>query len=587
MGAVYAAKDTRLNRTVALKALPPGALADPERRRRFLQEARAASGLNHPNIITVHDILSDESGEFIVLEYVAGKNLGDHIPVGGMPVPLALRHAAQIAGALSAAHAAGIVHRDLKPANVMITEAGHVKLLDFGLAKTFTSLEAKPASNEHEPTQTLLHSPKTVDGSIVGTITYMSPEQAEGLPVDARSDIFTFGVVLYEMLTGRVAFKAGSVVATLSAILRDDPEPIGALRADVPGELAELISRCLRKKPEDRWASMNDVEQSLETIRRQLESGTAPAPVIPRPAAVPVPAVEPTGYGRQIAAGLATVLLLAAGGWWLSRSGAPSTPPPVTPAMKEASPADETLDNEAVLEMVKAGLSQRLIVSQIRTAKRDFDLSAQEVIRLAKAGVPETVLAVMRDPRAVVALPPAEPIPGANIRPAAPKPGAEMKPGAEIKPAPAGITPPGVAPPAAPEAPRPAVVAPDGTRLRIALTEDLKQDDRKAFRVQFRVSEDVAAGGRVVVERGALATGTVYVMAAKRLMMRGRRLMLILETVQTTDGRQARIRSRAAGVPVPFEIANLAKARDKDEALTVPAGTEIYAYLEGDLTLGR
>lgn len=569
MGAVYAAKDTRLNRTVALKALPPDALADPERRRRFLQEARAASGLNHPNIITVHDILSDESGEFIVLEYVAGKSLADRIPPGGMPVTEALRCASQIADALAAAHAAGIVHRDLKPANVMLTESGHVKLLDFGLAKTFAPVAAPPGSNEHSPTQTLLPAAQTMEGSIVGTIHYMSPEQAEGQAVDARSDMFTFGVVLYEMLTGRVAFKAGSVVATLTAILRDDPPALATVRPGIPAELEQLVSRCLRKKPADRWESMSEVRQAIDSVRRTVESGIAPAPLA---------AEEPTprpGYGRQIAAAAATALVLAVSGWWLA-SGE-KQPPAATPA-SEVATADDELDNEAVLEMVKAGLSQRLIVSQIRTAKTDFDLSAREVIRLAKAGVPETILAVMRDPRAVVTLPPPEAAPAPAARP--PVPTAEPTK-AEAAPVPVPAETRQTLP--APAAPMLAVTVPDGTRLRLALAEDVKPDERKAFRVQFTVSDEVSTGGRVAIPKGAMATGTVYTTTGKRLMMRGRRALLILETVQTADGRQARIRSRAAGTPVPFEVANLVKKGG--DGLVVPAGTEIYAYLEGDLML--
>ncbi|HTX34573.1 MAG TPA: serine/threonine-protein kinase, partial [Bryobacteraceae bacterium] len=209
MGEIYKAQDTRLNRTVAIKVLSAAQAGTGERRRRFLQEAQAASALNHPNIITIYDIVSEGESEFLVMEFLAGKTLGELIPQGGLPMPLVLSYGVQIAEALEAAHGAGIVHRDLKPGNIMVTgqtaegRPGLVKLLDFGLAKLTGPAPSRGLGDE---TATLESAPLTVEGSILGTVSYMSPEQAEGKPVDARSDIFAFGAILYEMVTGERAF---------------------------------------------------------------------------------------------------------------------------------------------------------------------------------------------------------------------------------------------------------------------------------------------------------------------------------------------------------------------------------------------
>ena len=197
MGVVYGARDTHLDRPVAVKVLPPDRVADPARKQRFVQEARAASALNHPNIVTIHDIRSQDGVDFIVMEYVEGKTLDERIPARGMRPTEALKSAVQIADALAKAHGAGIIHRDLKPSNVMVTEEGRVKVLDFGLAKLL-----EPADYSDEAA-TLTAGPLTEEGAVVGTAAYMSPEQAEGRKLDGRSDIFSFGSVLYEMVTGR------------------------------------------------------------------------------------------------------------------------------------------------------------------------------------------------------------------------------------------------------------------------------------------------------------------------------------------------------------------------------------------------
>ncbi|MGA7408886.1 MAG: protein kinase [Bryobacteraceae bacterium] len=256
MGEVYQARDTRLNRVVALKFLPPDKVADPDRRRRFINEAQATSALNHPNIITIHDIAEADGAAFIVMEFVRGRTLDDLIAGGALPVREATRYAAEVSDALAAAHAAGIIHRDLKPANIMITEEGRVKVLDFGLAKL---VDSSPMQAAEDNTATM----HTAIGAIVGTAAYMSPEQAEARQLDARSDIFSFGLVFYEMLSGRRAFDGESWISIISAILRDEPKPLRELRAEIPAWLEQAVNRCLRKDPNERFQSMPELKRTL------------------------------------------------------------------------------------------------------------------------------------------------------------------------------------------------------------------------------------------------------------------------------------------------------------------------------------
>ena len=268
MGVVYKARDTRLNRSVAIKVLPADKVSDPERKRRFVQEARAASALNHPNIITIHDIGSESGIDFIVMEYVAGKTLDQRIPRKGMRLNEALKLAVQMADALAKAHSAGIIHRDLKPTNVMVTDDGLVKVLDFGLAKLTEVGERR--GRQHARCY-----PQTEEGMIVGTLSYMSPEQAEGKKVDARSDIFSFGSVLYEMVSGQKAFQGDSKLSTLAAILKQEPKPISQLVPDVPPDLEKIINRCLRKDPERRFQHMADRQGSAAGTEGGIRLGHA------------------------------------------------------------------------------------------------------------------------------------------------------------------------------------------------------------------------------------------------------------------------------------------------------------------------
>jgi eukaryotic-like serine/threonine-protein kinase len=256
MGEVYLAQDTRLGRQVAVKILPREFSSDAERRRRFLREAKAASALNHPNVVTVHDFGSEGEIDYLVMEYIKGKPLDRIIPHNGLKTREALDYAIQIAHAVAYAHAAGILHRDLKPANVIVTDGGAAKVLDFGLAKVLTS----------DATRTM----DTRDGVILGTAAYMSPEQAEGKRVDARSDIFSFGSMLYEMVTGRRPFHRESVASTIAAIVHDEPELANVAADDVPAQLGALLQKCLRKEPSNRFGTMAEVKATLEQVRENL-----------------------------------------------------------------------------------------------------------------------------------------------------------------------------------------------------------------------------------------------------------------------------------------------------------------------------
>ncbi len=273
MGEVYRALDTRLHRRVALKALRADeGLQSEQRQTRFLQEARAASALQHPHIISIYDVVATDGRLFIVMELISGDTLDRIIPKHGLRVIEALRIAVEILDALVTAHAAGIIHRDLKPSNVMVDEHGAAKLLDFGLAKL-----REHSANVGETatlTEVFDNKPRTEPGMVIGTASYMSPEQAEARPVDARSDIFSFGSLLYEMLTGRRAFSGGSTAATISAILRDDPMPPSSVCPDLPPELERVVLRCLRKEPHRRWQHASDLRVVLQELREESESGT-------------------------------------------------------------------------------------------------------------------------------------------------------------------------------------------------------------------------------------------------------------------------------------------------------------------------
>ena len=268
MGEVYKARDTRLGREVAVKVLPAEFSADRERRARFEQEARAASALNHPNIVSVYDVGSADEHLFVAMELVEGKTLREMLESGRLPASRTLDVGVQVAEGLARAHGAGIVHRDLKPENVMVSKDGFVKILDFGLAKLSAPIDG---GGSDLPTA----APRGTDpGTIMGTVGYMSPEQAAGRAVDFRSDQFSLGTILYEMATGKRPFQRDSAPQTLTAIIQDDPEPLGTLNPRTPAPLRWAVERCLAKDPEDRFASTKDLARDLKSLRDHLSEAS-------------------------------------------------------------------------------------------------------------------------------------------------------------------------------------------------------------------------------------------------------------------------------------------------------------------------
>ncbi len=261
MGEVYRARDTRLDRTVAIKVLPPEFSANPDRRQRFEREARTISSLNHPHICTLHDIGHQEGIDYLVLEYVEGETLAKKLEGGPLPTEAVLRCGMEIADALDKAHRQGVIHRDLKPGNIMLTKSG-AKLLDFGLAKVLPQSAGLPLATTSTAAPTA-SKPLTSEGTLIGTLQYMTPEQLEGKEADARSDIFALGCVLYEMATGKRAFDGKTTASVVAAILASEPKPITALYASLPPGLDRLVKQCLAKDPDDRWQSAHDVKLEL------------------------------------------------------------------------------------------------------------------------------------------------------------------------------------------------------------------------------------------------------------------------------------------------------------------------------------
>src|SRR5271168_2365145 len=273
MGEVYRAHDTRLDREVAIKVLPESLTSDPNRLRRFEQEARAAAALNHPNILAVHQMGTHEGAPYLVSELLEGETLREPIKRGRLSVRRAIDYGVQIARGLAAAHEKGIVHRDLKPENLFVTKDGRVKILDFGLAKL---TQPQPGSENSAVTLT----EGTEPGVVMGTVGYMSPEQVRGQTVDHRADIFSFGAILYEMLTGKRAFQRSTSAETMTAILNEDPPAISQIAQTTPPGLQRIVHRCLEKNPEQRFQSASDLGFALEALS---ESGVSSAVAIGTP----------------------------------------------------------------------------------------------------------------------------------------------------------------------------------------------------------------------------------------------------------------------------------------------------------------
>jgi serine/threonine protein kinase len=562
MGEIYKARDSRLNRIVAVKVLAPGRTRDPERRRRFIQEAQAASALNHPNIITIHDILPEGDTQYMVMEHVSGKTLHEMIAAGRLPVLQVLQIATQMANALSAAHAAGIIHRDLKPANVMVTGSGLVKVLDFGLAKLMDP-GARMRSGDSSLTQdplTLTAAPLTVEGAIMGTVNYMSPEQAEGLKVDARSDIFSFGAVLYEMVTGQRAFEGDSGLSTLSAVLRDEVKPIPSIAPDVPAELDHLIARCLRKNPAERWQSMIEVASELNRVRAHLEASPVPPPSSSQVTALPVPAItKPKTKNAIWLGGIAFVLValaLAAGWWKLHRSSAvaPTEPAPVAtvapPSPLPAPPPTASDTKSDAADTVSPAVTPTLSPTAAPPPSTPFVPPASK----SKTPAPPPVVTTTHAPVAAAT------------------------------PAPAPVVP-------VPHAPPPAEIVPvklnDGVPFRIALIDDVPADAEVGQALRFRVLDGLEAGDIVVIAKGAIVTGAVTALGGKRSFFgeRSKMRFRLISAASVDDGKidvRATPAAKAGGDETrPFETPK----GSKDKKLIAASGAEYVAYVSGDQTV--
>jgi hypothetical protein len=276
MGEVYRARDTRLDRTVAIKVLPAHLSSNPARRQRFEREARAVASLNHPHICVLHDIGTQDGVDFLVLEYLEGETLAHRLEPGPMPTQELLKIATEVSDALDKAHRQGVTHRDIKPGNIMLVRSG-AKLLDFGLAK--------PAATPASATLTAMATasqPLTAEGTIVGTFQYMAPEQLEGKEADARSDIFSFGAVLYEMATGKKAFQGKTTASVIAAVLASEPAPISTLQPMTPPALDRVVKTCLAKDPDERFQSAHDLNLQLKWIAEAGSQAGVPAPFVAR-----------------------------------------------------------------------------------------------------------------------------------------------------------------------------------------------------------------------------------------------------------------------------------------------------------------
>jgi serine/threonine-protein kinase len=541
MGEIYKARDQRLNRFVAIKVLPAGMSGDENRRLRFTQEAQAASALNHPNIIIIYDILTENDTQYMVAEFIDGKTLLELIPKDGLRAPLAIQYAWQMAEALCAAHGAGIIHRDLKPANVMVSSTGLVKLLDFGLAK---AMEADAGPTEGNATATMTRPGLTVEGTLIGTVNYMSPEQAEGRKLDARSDIFSFGAVLYEMLTGRSAFQRNSMVATLSAILRDDVPRVSELAPDVPGDLELVVGRCLQKDPDQRYQSIQEVRGALTALKRQSESGSLynrAALIVPAPA-----------RRRSMAPAIVGLLVLAAavggGFWWMTHRSASALPAETkTEAPAPSAPVhDSTLTNDSIVTMVAAKVDPSVIIGQIRSSQTNFDMTAPAVIGLSKAGVPANVIEAMRNPQAAV-----------------------------VPPAPASSSASATAP----------IVVKDGLPVRLILSEDIPATAEEGSALSFKVADDVHVGVALVIRKGASASGSVVDAEKKKLLRLGGKMDFRLESVDAADGQKLSIRAMESAPKSGISKRSVEGGKTKDVAS--PAGTAYTAYIDGAQSVAR
>ncbi|MBI4891288.1 MAG: serine/threonine protein kinase [Acidobacteria bacterium] len=560
MGEVFKARDRKLNRFVALKVLPTDSRQDDERRQRFLQEARAASALSHPNIITVHDVISDDAADYLVLEFVNGRSLADLIPRGGLPASETLRYSIQISSALAAAHAAGILHRDLKPGNVMVNEHGIAKLLDFGLAKRMDSALASTG----EEAETVDQAPRTMAGTILGTASYMSPEQIEGKALDARSDIFSFGLVLYEMLTGQRAFKGDSAITTLTAVLRDQPPSITQLAVETPPQYERIIERCLQKHPGERWQSMADLHAALAGLKEDLDSGrilpsgrhqaiTAAALATPPPP--PAPKGKPTSRKTPLVAAAAVIVIAVAalGGWFWQRSqsqpaqqqaSVPPEPPQPQTSSAPAAGAESAADTAP-----PAGAAQPALSTAPPAAATAKPAAVNQAAR-QKPAPKITVIGQTAEPAKPIA---AEPVP----------------------------PPPPVPTPAAPQ-PVP-ISVPDGTRLKLSLAADLTAAGQPGDVVRLSTAEELRVNEATVIAKGATVTAVLGEAGRKFIFGRSSKIPILVDTVAATDGQKLRLRAtlQPSGSDKSRRQIQVQPAGGKNAEVLLPAGSTLEAFIDG------
>src|SRR6202167_2176764 len=378
MGEVYRARDTRLKREVAIKVLPPAFSLDGDRLRRFEQEALATAALNHPNILAVLDIGTHDGSPYVVSELLEGETLRERLRGGAIVVRKTLDYALQMAHGLAAAHEKGIIHRDLKPENLFLTKDGRVKILDFGLAKL-----TQPDSGTHTslPTQTQA----TEAGVVMGTAGYMSPEQVRGTAVDPRSDIFSFGAILYEMLSGKRAFHGETAADTMSAILREDPPELNETNRNVSPALERMVQHCLEKNPEQRFHSASDIAFDLEHLTGVSGSTS-------RAAATAVGSERPRGQLLVgIAGGLAVALVMLGLGWWLgsrgSGPGAMAEYQQITFRTGAIGNARFTPDGSIVYSASWDGGEQQLYMSRTDDpGSRELGIKDAELLSVSKSG---------------------------------------------------------------------------------------------------------------------------------------------------------------------------------------------------------
>jgi eukaryotic-like serine/threonine-protein kinase len=377
MGEVYRAKDSRLSREVALKVLPSELSSDSDRLSRFEQEARSASALNHPHIVVVYDVGRSDSTAYIAMELVDGRSLRELLAGDRLPMKKVLQIASQVADGLAKAHSAGIVHRDLKPENLMVSRDGYAKILDFGLAKL-----ANPLSGDVSGMDTAIRE-GTAPGTVLGTVGYMSPEQAAGKAVDFRSDQFSFGSILYEMATGNRAFSGATAVDTMSAILHDEPKAVAALNPAAPPPLRWVIERCMAKDPDERYASTRDLARDLANVRDHLSDASTEREAIPD---------APARRRWKAVPAVAAIFVAAVAAAFLLGKGAGRTPPPsfhqLTFRRGEIRSARFAPDGQTILYTASwDGKPIEIFVSRPESPEsRPFGISGAEVLAISPSG---------------------------------------------------------------------------------------------------------------------------------------------------------------------------------------------------------